>query len=177
MRDAASSDLSTGSSTGNQENKSFWKAGLFPLTEVDGLIDAARIAAAPGDMAWVVKEDGSVHTLHPDLTWTQAHNGFVTTDIGVGANGAMKLVDDQGMVHAFNVGGVLWQDVPTGFFVSKIAVDANGFAWVANYEGFILVEVDGGTGWHHLDRADQQHSRRLAERSCWQDALRELGDP
>jgi streptogramin lyase len=67
----------------------------------------------------------------------------------------MKLVDHTGMVHSFNVGGVLWQEDATGFFVRRIAVGAGGNAWVANQEGIILYQtnglVPGGGGFQHLD--------------------------
>ena len=153
-----SHDLSVGvgATFGTIDTRGYVQTGLFGnKTEVDGMIGAVRIDVGPDNLAWAAKDDGTVFKQIDGHSWSPAPNPYFTKDIGVGPGGTMKLVDDQGMVHSFAVGGVLWQDDATGFFVRRIAVGAGGNAWVANHEGIILYQTNGlapeGGGFQHLD--------------------------
>ncbi|MFP6626066.1 MAG: helix-turn-helix domain-containing protein [Deltaproteobacteria bacterium] len=119
--------------------------------EIDGQTGVKRIAGGPDGLAWVALENGTVHRMVNEYSWEQMHNAFVTKDIGIGADGTVKIVDSDGRIHTKVDGGSGWEENHKFFAASRLAITSDGMAWtVDKFNGKVYKQVIGGSGWEEV---------------------------
>ena len=83
--------------------------------------------------------------------WQEQYNALAQ-DIGVGADGTVKIASKSG--HVFTNGGPSgWTENHNVGSVEQIAVDPDGMAWVVTTDGTIYRQVQSGSGWQQIHNA------------------------
>ncbi|MBT3342110.1 MAG: DUF5011 domain-containing protein [Gemmatimonadetes bacterium] len=104
-----------------------------------------RIAVDPSGMAWAVTENGNIfRQIDTSTGWQEQYNALAR-DIGVGADGTVKIVTPTGQIFTQTTSG--WQENHNLGGGARIAVDPSGMAWVVTENGNIFRQIDTSTGW------------------------------
>ena len=107
----------------------------------------ARLAVDPQGYAWVVRESGNI--FQQDNSGWHEHHNMLAQDIGVGADGTVKIATPTGAVFTQTASG--WAENYNMGGVARLAVDPQGYAWAVTESGAIWQQDN--SGWHEKHNA------------------------
>ena len=139
---------------------------VFTLTESGwaenyNMGSVARLAVDPQGYAWVVRESGAIFQ-QDNSGWHEKYN-MQAQDIGVGADGTVKIATPTGAVFTQTASG--WAENYNMGSVARLAVDPQGYAWAVKESGAIFQQDN--SGWHEKYNALAQDIGVGADGTVW----------